>query len=69
MNLTLRLTRFAATVTNVVLVPFAAPPFAVAALHGGFSPAGALTPVRIFLQIFGDLFKNKKSPFTDELHL
>lgn len=47
MNLTLRLTRFAATVTNVVLVPFAAPPFAVAALHVGFSPAGALTSVRI----------------------
>ena len=42
-------------VTNVVLVPSAAPPFADAALHGGFSPVGALTPVRISLKFLGIL--------------
>ena len=55
-------TRFAAMVANFVLVPAAAPPFADAAIHGGFSPVGALTSVRIYLKIFRDLcFKIKKA--------
>ncbi len=43
----LRLTRFAATVANVVFAPSAAPPFADACIPARFSPVGALTAFRI----------------------
>lgn len=50
--LALRLTRFAATVANIVFAPSAAPPFADGSIHAAFSPVGALTTFRI---VFGIL--------------
>ena len=44
---TLRLTRFAATVANIVFAPSAAPAFADGSIPAAFSPDGALTSVRI----------------------